>query len=191
MRVRSFLKVFGSYLILVLLAIAVLDFFLTPKIQDIMTKSIEDDMFGIASIISLMPGETQKDKVPEIARQLNLRVTLIDKAGRVFYDSQADAQQMENHLDRPEIQRAKTEGRGKASRFSVTLQESMLYVALPLKENDEVKGYIRLARPLVAVRKSLDQLYHALYLTLYIIAIPSILLALIFSKKIVSRFGSS
>jgi two-component system phosphate regulon sensor histidine kinase PhoR len=191
MRVRGFLKVFGSYLILVLLAIAVLDFFLTPKIQDIMTKSIEDDMFGIARIISLMPGETQKDMVPEIARQLNLRVTLIDKAGRVTYDSQADAQQMENHLDRPEIQQAKAEGRGKASRFSVTLQESMLYVALPLKENDEVKGYIRLARPLVAVRKSLDQLYHALYLTLYIIAIPSILLALIFSKKIVSRFGSS
>jgi two-component system phosphate regulon sensor histidine kinase PhoR len=191
MRVRSFLKVFGSYLILVLLAIAVLDFFLTPKIQDIMTKSIEDDMFGIASIISLMPGETQKNKVPEIARQLNLRVTLIDKAGQVFYDSQAEATQMENHLDRPEIQQAKTEGRGKSSRFSVTLQESMLYVALPLKENDEVKGYIRLARPLVAVRKSLDQLYHALYLTLYIIAIPSLLLALIFSKKIVSRFGSS
>jgi two-component system phosphate regulon sensor histidine kinase PhoR len=191
MKVRSFLKVFGSYLILVLLAIAVLDFFLTPKIQDIMTKSIEDDMFGIARIISLMPGETQKDMVPEIARQLNLRVTVIDKAGRVIYDSQAEAKQMENHLDRPEIQQAKTEGRGKSSRFSVTLQESMLYIALPIKENEEIKGYIRIARPLVEVRKSLDQLYHALYLTLYIIAIPSILLALIFSKQIVSRFGSS
>jgi two-component system phosphate regulon sensor histidine kinase PhoR len=191
MRVRSFLKVFGSYLILVLLAIAVLDFFLTPKIQDIMAKSIEEDMISFARIISLMPGETQKDMVPEIARQLNLRVTLIDKAGRVIYDSQTDAKQMENHLDRPEIQQAKTEGRGKASRFSVTLQESMLYIALPLKENEEIKGYIRLARPLVEVRKSLDQLYHALYLTLYIIAIPSILLALFFSRKIVSRFGSS
>jgi len=191
MKVRSFLKVFASYLILVLLAIAVLDFFLTPKIQDIMTKSIEDDMFGIARIIALMPGDTIKNKVPEIANQLNLRVTLIDKAGRVISDSQAEAKQMENHLDRPEIQQAKAEGRGKSSRFSATLQESMLYIALPLKENDEIKGYIRLARPLVEVRKSLDQLYHALYLTLYIIAIPSILLALFFSRKIVSRFGSS
>lgn len=191
MRVRSFLKVFGSYLILVLLAIAVLDFFLTPKIQDIMTKGIEEDMFGFARIISLMPGETQKDMVPEIARQLNLRVTLIDKAGRVISDSQADPKQMENHLDRSEIQQAKTEGRGKASRFSVTLQESMLYIALPLKENEEIKGYIRLARPLVEVRKSLDQLYHALYLTLYIIAIPSILLAFYFSRKIVARLGRS
>jgi two-component system phosphate regulon sensor histidine kinase PhoR len=190
MKVRSFLKVFGSYLILVLLAIAVLDFFLTPKIHDIMTKSIEEDMFGFARIISLMPGETQKNMVPEIARQLNLRVTLIDKAGWIISDSQAEAKQMINHLDRPEIQQAKAEGRGKTSRFSTTLKESMLYIALPLKENDEIKGYIRLSRPLVGVRKSLDQLYHALYLTLYIITIPSILLALVFSRKIVSRFGS-
>ena len=190
MRVRSFLKVFASYLILVLLAIAVLDFFLTPKIQNIMTKSIEDDMFGIAKVITLMPRDTLKNKVPHIANQLNLRVTVIDVAGRVISDSQADAKQMENHFDRTEIQQAKTEGSGKASRFSVTLQESMLYVALPIKENSEIKGYIRLARPLVEVRKSLGQLYQALYLTLYIIAIPSILLALIFSRKIVSRFGS-
>ena len=66
MKVRSFLKVFGSYLILVLLAIAVLDFFLTPKIQDIMTKSIEDDMFGIAKIITLMP----KENITRISRKL-------------------------------------------------------------------------------------------------------------------------
>jgi len=190
MRVRDFLKVFASYLILVLLAIAVLDFFLTPKIVDIMTKNIEDDMFGIARIITLMPKENTANKLPEIAKQLNIRVTLIDSAGRVISDSQADAKQMENHLNRPEIQQARTDGRGKASRFSVTLQESMLYVALPIKENSEIKGYIRLARPLIEVRKSLDQLYQAIYLTLYIIAIPSILLAFIFSRTIVSRRGS-
>jgi two-component system phosphate regulon sensor histidine kinase PhoR len=190
MKVRDFLKVFASYLILVLLAIAVLDFFLTPKIIDIMTKNIEDDMFGIARIITLIPKENVANKVPEIAKQLNIRVTLIDSDGRVISDSQTEAKQMENHLNRPEIQQARTEGRGKASRFSATLQESMLYVALPIKENSDIKGYIRLARPLIEVRKSLDQLYQAIYLTLYIIAIPSILLALIFSRTIASRRGS-
>ena len=190
MRMRSFLKVFASYLVLVLFAIAVLDFFLTPKITTIMTKSIEDDMFGIAKMISFIPGETINHKVPEIAKQLNIRVTLIDQAGRVIFDSQADAKQMENHLDRPEIQQAKTDGHGKASRFSTTLQVSMLYVALPDRENNIIKGYIRLARPLVEVNKSLDQLYQAIYLTLYIIAIPSLLLAVFFSRKITLRLIS-
>jgi two-component system phosphate regulon sensor histidine kinase PhoR len=97
---------------------------------------------------------------------------------------------MENHLTRPEIQEARTDGRGKASRFSVTLRESMLYVALPIKQDSEITGYVRLARHLVEVRKSLDHFYRAIYLTLYIIAIPSLLLALVFSRKIASRLAS-
>jgi two-component system phosphate regulon sensor histidine kinase PhoR len=191
MRVSNFLKVFVSYLILVLLAIAVMDFFLTPRIQGIMTKSIEDDMFGIARIVSLMPKEDIENKVKEIADELSLRVTLIDPVGRVISDSQADAKQMDNHMNRPEIQQARTEGRGKATRFSVTLQESMLYVALPIKDNANIKGYIRLARPLVEVRQSLDYLYQSIYLTLYIIAIPSLLLALLFSRIIVRRLSNN
>lgn len=190
MRVSNFLKVLVSYLILVLLAVAVLDFFLTPRIQAIMTKSIEDDMFGIAKIVSLMPREDIENKVKEFAEELNLRVTLIDTAGLVISDSQADVKQMDNHMNRPEIQQARAEGRGKSTRFSTTLQESMLYVALPIKDNNNIKGYIRLARPLVEVRKSLDYLYQSIYLTLYIIAIPSLLLALIFTRVFASRLTS-
>lgn len=184
---KHFLKVFASYLLLVLLAIAVLDFFLTPKIRDIITNSIENEMFGVARIITLMPGENLEKRIPEIAGQVNLRVTLIDPSGKVITDSQADGNKMDNHLERPEIQQAKKEGQGKASRFSVTRQESMLYVALPIKENAEIKGYIRLARPLVEVKKSLEHLYQVIYLTLFIILIPSLILAVVFSRNIASR----
>jgi len=187
MKKTRFLKVFVSYLILVILAIAVLDFFLTPKIKDIITKSIEDEMIGIARTIILMPGESIESKVPEIAKQVNMRVTLIDPLGGVLTDSETDAKKMDNHLSRPEIKQAKEEGQGKATRYSATLQEGMLYVALPLQENNEIKGYIRLAHSLRKVSESLDQLYQALYLTMYIIAIPSLILALIFSRKIASR----
>jgi two-component system phosphate regulon sensor histidine kinase PhoR len=185
---KHFLKVFASYLLLVLLAIAVLDFFLTPKIRDIITNSIENEMFGIARIITLMPGDNLEKKIPEIAREVNLRVTLIGPSGGVIADSQADGKKMDNHLDRPEIQQAKKEGQGKATRFSVTLQESMLYVAYPIKENVEIKGYVRLARPLVEVKKSLEHLYQVIYLTLFIILIPSLILAVVFSRNIASRF---
>jgi len=184
---KRFLAIFSSYLILVFLMVAVLDFFLTPKIRDIVTQNIENEMSGIARIITLMPEENIARHVPEIAKELNMRVTLIDQSGQVISDSQADAEKMENHLTRPEIEQARTVGYGKASRFSITLQESMLYVALPIKENAVIKGYIRLARPLTEVRESLDHLYHVIMLTLYIIAIPSFLLALIFSRSIASR----
>ncbi len=184
-----FLKVLASYLVLVLLAIAVLDFFLTPRISDIVTKSIEDEMIGMAKTIALMPRADVERNVPEIAKRLNLRVTLMDPSGVVLSDSEADGKAMENHMARPEIEQARAGGQGMATRFSVTLQENMLYVAIAMKEDNETKGYIRLAHSLRQVRESLDHLYQAIYWTMYIIAIPSLILAFIFSRKIGNRLS--
>jgi two-component system phosphate regulon sensor histidine kinase PhoR len=189
MKDLRFLKVFVSYVILIILTLAVLDFFLTPKIRDILMQNIEERMLGTAKAIALMPGKEIETRVPEIARQMGIRVTLVDPAGRVVADSQADAGAMENHLNRPEIQQALSQGHGKATHFSTTLRENMLYVAIPLKEKNEVTGYLRLAHPLGKVRESLDHLYQAIYWTMYIIAIPSLVLAFFFSRRVGSRLN--
>ncbi|HOO40070.1 MAG TPA: hypothetical protein PK425_06460 [Syntrophales bacterium] len=188
---KIFLKIFSSYLILILLTIAVLDFFLMPKINRLMTGGIEEEMSGMARMMTLMPREKIEGEVHELSGELNVRITMIDAAGRVLVESDGDQDRMDNHLKRPEIVQAKNEGRGKAARFSTTLQESMLYVAVPIKENGGIKGYIRLARPLVVVRKSIDHLNRALYSTLYIIAIPSLILSFVFSRKICSRIAGA
>jgi two-component system phosphate regulon sensor histidine kinase PhoR len=184
-----FLKVFASYLVLILLALAVLDFFLTPRITELITKGIEDEMLSLARTIAVLPEESLKGRLPEIAASLNVRVTLVDAAGRVTADSGADVAKMDNHLDRPEIQQAIKEGSGKASRFSNTIRESMLYVAQARKDGGGITGYIRLARSLAKVGESLDHFYRVFYLTLYIIAIPSILLAFFFTRGITSKLG--
>ncbi|HNQ02359.1 MAG TPA: hypothetical protein PKI39_07005 [Synergistales bacterium] len=189
MRDLRFLKVFVSYVVLVLLTLAVLDFFLTPKIGDILTRNIEDRMFGTARAVALIPGKDIESRVGEIAGQLGMRVTLVDPAGRVVADSEADARTMENHLNRPEIREALAQGQGKATHFSTTLKVNMLYVAVPVKEKSEVVGYLRLAHPLGKVRESLDHLYRAIYWTMYIIAIPSLILAVVFSRRIGSRLA--
>ena len=75
MKDMRFLKVFVSYVILVLLTLAVLDFFLTPKIRDILTQNIEDRMIGTATAVALLPGKDLDAKVPDIARQLGMRAT--------------------------------------------------------------------------------------------------------------------
>jgi two-component system phosphate regulon sensor histidine kinase PhoR len=131
MRDLRFLKVFVSYVVLVLLTLAVLDFFLTPKIGDILTRNIEDRMFGTAKAVALMAGKDIEPRVREIAGQLGMRVTLVDPAGRVVADSEADAKTMENHLDRPEIQLALSQGQGKATHFSTTLKVNMLTLPCP------------------------------------------------------------
>ena len=61
------------------------------------------------------------------------RLTLIDANGNVLYDTEVDADSMENHKNRAEIIGALETGTGKSVRYSDTLLEKTIYVARRLK----------------------------------------------------------
>lgn len=75
--------------------------------------------------------------------QPELRVTLLDWQGNVIFDNRADANLMENHLKRPEVQKSIGFGTGTNVRLSHTNNVKYLYLA---KSYDE-KYFIRLAVP--------------------------------------------
>jgi two-component system phosphate regulon sensor histidine kinase PhoR len=64
----------------------------------------------------------------------NFRITWIDADGTVLFDSKSDTNEMENHLEREEIQQALKEGIGESSRYSATLMERSFYCAQRLKD---------------------------------------------------------
>ncbi len=60
----------------------------------------------------------------------NIRVTVLDKTGKVLYDTEVkDVAKMENHLHRPEIQKALNNGKGANIRESVTTGYEYYYYA--------------------------------------------------------------
>ena len=61
------------------------------------------------------------------------RITLVDQDGTVRYDNTADAGQMENHLEREEIQEALATGSGQSRRVSETLSQETFYYAILLE----------------------------------------------------------
>ena len=61
------------------------------------------------------------------------RITLVDQDGTVRYDNTADAGQMENHLEREEIQEALSTGSGQSRRVSETLSQETFYYAILLE----------------------------------------------------------
>ena len=67
------------------------------------------------------------------------RFTLISTDGSVLYDSQADALEMENHLDRKEISEALNTGVGSSARYSSTLTERTLYEATRLENGNVLR----------------------------------------------------
>jgi two-component system phosphate regulon sensor histidine kinase PhoR len=85
-----------------------------------------------------------------IGTVIKARVTLIAPNGTVIGDSdvgQARLAQLENHLQRPEVQEALKNGSGSALRYSDTLRISMLYSAMTYGHGT-TNGVIRLAMPL-------------------------------------------
>lgn len=66
----------------------------------------------------------------------DLRITMIKKDGKVFYDSFADAKKMENHANRQEVRQALKHGNGKAIRTSDTMDKSTFYYAVRLDDGN-------------------------------------------------------
>ncbi|MCI9271256.1 MAG: PAS domain-containing sensor histidine kinase [Dorea sp.] len=62
------------------------------------------------------------------------RITWIDADGTVLYDSRSNTGEMENHLEREEIKKAFSEGKGESSRYSFTLMERFNYCAQRLTD---------------------------------------------------------
>ncbi len=69
------------------------------------------------------------DIVKSIKHSTDVRVTIIKDDGQVLYESDREIKGMENHLSRPEVQQALSEGIGHSVRHSVSIDRDLLYVA--------------------------------------------------------------
>ncbi|HPN57235.1 MAG TPA: ATP-binding protein, partial [Candidatus Omnitrophota bacterium] len=86
-----------------------------------------------------------------IGAQQGVRVTLLALDGTVIGDTDLNAREIadvENHLDRPEIQEALSQGFGVSKRYSYTIKKYLLYMAVPFGQENATAGFIRYAVPI-------------------------------------------
>lgn len=85
-----------------------------------------------------------------------IRITVIDRQGKVLFDNEFTPGEMDNHLFRPEVIEAlQNRGTGSAVRQSTTLKDKMFYVALYDPTHDVV---IRTAMSLQAYQASMNSI---------------------------------
>ena len=68
-----------------------------------------------------------------------VRYTLIAPDGSVLFDSVHDAETMENHADRPEVEGAVDQGEAAATRYSETLRIDTVYAAVELDDGSVIR----------------------------------------------------
>jgi len=153
MKKSIFIKVFGGYVILLLLLAAVFLLFSFGTIKRHYMDTLAQELEYIGRSLDVRIFEyLDQDRLGDLetflqehGKKIGARLTVIDPEGVVKADSEQDPAAMEGHRFRPEISAA-LEGRvGRSLRYSSTLKTQMLYVALPLDRSGRVEGVLRLS----------------------------------------------
>ena len=112
----------------------------------------------------------------------DFRITLIEKDGRVIFESAADAQDMANHLDRPEIKSAVKNGTGTDTRFSDTIGTQDYYYALRLDDGNILRVSIQ--------ADSIFALFERSLVIIIVIIIGIVIVSMIASVKLTDKLVS-
>jgi len=172
MKKSIFFKIFGGYVILlILLAIVFLLFsFGTVKKHYLDTLALELENIGRTLDVRIFD-YLDGNRLPELegflrehGKKIGARLTVIDPEGVVKADSEQNPVAMDSHRFRPEISAALAGRVGRSLRYSGTVKARMLYVAMPLDRNGRVEGVLRLSLfvrdievLLKAIRKDIGQ----------------------------------
>ena len=192
MKHSIFSKIFGSYVLIVLLLSALILFFSFRIFKNFYINSVTDELklLGNALETEVVPYLEGKRfpaldaHVKNLGRKIKTRITVIDTQGVVLGDSQKDPKLMENHRNRPEIIQALTSGVGFFSRYSTTIKNDMLYVALPVRANGKTVGIIRLSVLLKDLHSLLAILQKEIFKSVLIIIVICLIGAFIFLKSL-------
>lgn len=158
-------KLTASYLFVVAVTLLFTGVFLSHSLQKTYLAHLEHSLATEAKLIAPnipAKGSDLQTWIQLQGRQAGCRVTVIGPEGTVKADSERteeEVRRMDNHASRPEVRAALASGMGESMRHSATLDEDMMYLALPLTrrplpgEREGVRGVIRLALPLTEVRE--------------------------------------
>ena len=119
----------------------------------------------------------------ETGKKVCMRITLILANGKVVADSDSDPEMMDNHVSRPEIREALEGKTGTSVRFSSTLKKDILYSAIPLSFDGQIKGVLRTAEPLITIHEIEKEVNSRILFAGLLICFWGLLALLYFSKK--------
>jgi two-component system phosphate regulon sensor histidine kinase PhoR len=156
---RLLWRLYPSYLFITLLAllavswyfsITMKDFFLRQKAEELEARAKNFEEI-ITSFMSFEKVHEINEFCKKIGSHSGFRITVIIPSGKVVGDSGEEPDKMENHGRRPEVIRAFNGHVGNAIRHSSTLQERMMYVAIPVKQEGLTVAVIRTAMSLAVI----------------------------------------
>lgn len=168
-----------------------LEFYLRGAMVREGVEAVRAGLWGQAqvAVLALPPPPWQASSqlqtlVDDLDRRTETRYTLMDPEGRVLADSREEPANMAPHAHRPERQLTVGQGVGHSVRYSETLGQDMLYLAVAVPAGEGLPWVLRLARPLAAVQETTNNMRRALRLAFGVTLLLAWLVALVVSSSL-------
>lgn len=149
-----FWKIYLTHTLLLCFIVGTFSFLVLRQIRTIEYDAAKDLLRNTANIIK-QNDILNFEKLNVIGKSTKLRVTVINDAGKVLFDTQADSEKMDNHSTRLELIQARVNGSGYSERFSNTLGKNLLYYAIKISPPQNGPRFLRVA---IAQSAILDKL---------------------------------
>ena len=185
------MQLFPSYLVITLSAIFLLSWYITRSFEQYHLDEAATDLRARAALAKhhiestdLFDPEDLNRYCRDAGSKAGVRITVIEPDGLVTADSREDPSVMDNHADRPEIIAARREGSGFSIRHSRTLNQDMMYLALPLDRGGEPGPSVRVSLSLASLRNAMNRLRVRIVLSAGVAALFAALMVLIVSRRL-------
>lgn len=189
---RRLRQLYPAFLMTLLVALAALGWYVTVTLNGFYLAQTAKDLEArghlLESLLQDQWADLERTRLDSLCKTLghktSTRITLILPQGEVIGDSDEEFSSMDNHAARPEIKEALAGGIGKSIRFSRTLQKRMMYLALPVLEDEKITGVIRTAVPITDLDQVLRAFRNRMLLGMILIAILGAFISLIVARRI-------
>jgi two-component system phosphate regulon sensor histidine kinase PhoR len=191
-RKRLIWQLFPSYLLITLLSVLAVSwyassslrhFFLDQTAADLTIRAILVEK-QIAARMTPLDAAAVDAVCKEIGKNSATRITIILPSGQVVGDSRETPRMMDNHANRPEIAAALRGKIGLSRRYSKTLMQKMMYVAIPLQQDKSIQGVIRVSLPTTSIDRELRSIRIKIALGGFLIALIAASISLLISRRI-------
>jgi len=192
MKKSMFFKIFGGYVVLLLLLAAVFLLFSFSTIKRHYVETLAHDLENVGRTLDVRIFDyLDRNRLADLesflqehGKKIGARLTVINPEGAVEADSEQNPAGMESHRFRPEISEALAGRVGHSLRYSSTLKAQMLYVALPLDRTGRVEGVLRLSLFVRDIDALLKAIRRDIGRAVGIIIVLSVVGAFLFSRSL-------
>jgi len=191
-RKRLLWQIYPTYLLITLVSLSVVAWYASRSLRYFYLENTKKSLEARANlagkyISSLLAKEDFKgvdETCKELGRKISTRITVILPSGKVIGDSNEDPGLMDNHRDRPEIREALFGQTGVSIRYSYTLKEDFMYLAIPTMNNGITTVIVRTSIPVTHISSLLMSIYLRIAAGGLIIAIGAAVITLIISHRL-------